>query len=429
MAKKTKKLMTVIVLWVFSLSVFWAWFAATVNLDKLYSQSTQEDSSDKSNFDSRNLVAYLKQIWSDMVKDVQGELNTAFIDIKNDIIWANKTQTTKKKQTFSFGNFFNSSSNTEEDSVLAVNKTYFEDVENHEYEKFIYILANKEIVNFKNHKFHPNHHLRVNEVVKMVMNTYAYKTSSELDFDDNNWELANVPAYYNKAYDLWLLDDVWDNDKFDRVVYYNDVKKIFSNFESRFDLMIYAWALERFEWAITRWEFAKVIVNVFDLKEDPAEKETIQVSSGDNEKILANVWIIDDGMINLSDENLTRAEFITILSKAILAYEWENTNLNRLWVEIYFSDLDYNSDLVAYVDFAKKLGLVDYLEETIKMEKYFGPDKYVTQAEMTYILNMFTDSSLNSNSNKLVSKEDYFNTIVSVFEFDDEKKTMRAFLG
>lgn len=406
MTTKKTKILLLTAMSVFLFPVISTWFAANIILEN-QSWSENEVFSNKSTFDSRAIVAFLKDVGNGIASDLKIAFNDTISELRSDLLGNKKDESFSTNSKLALSNLFDFSVFNNSDT-----ETYLADIVWNENEKYIRILANDEIINPKAKNFFPENHTRINEVIKMILNSYVEKSWDEIDFGDNNWSFENVPDYYQKAHDLGLLNGVWDNHKFDRIVYYEDVKKVFQNFESNFDVMIYIWALENFEWAITRWDFARNIVNIFALQEENVEEDADFIS------ILESRWILD--WINLNHKNLTRAEFIQTLAKAILRYQWEEDNLSRVWIEIYFTDLDYNSDLVAYVDFAKSLWLIDYLEETVKMEKYFNPNSFITEDEMNYTFNLISDSNFDLWSHKFVDKMDYLELLVSVFEFEEE---------
>lgn len=280
-------------------------------------------------------------------------------------------------------------------------KLSFVDIADSEYGYYIEELAQKGIVSTKNDKFYPDNFIRLNELMKMVVNSYRYRVWYSLKWDagltDKNYFDVVMPKYYNTAYEMWLMEwlsNIWD---YERFVSQRDLETVLKNFREQYPNLIHLHYYDepREPKTLRRWYVSKALYRslMLDIQGNISYLDSAYHKYGSAIQMLANLWISNTGNVNFyPDQDISRWDFIALLTKAYLQKNRGNLVVDD--VDFNISDLDYNSQYAQYVLFAKEHGLIDYLLETQRWETYIKLDQKMTKHEAYYILSKVTGTDI-----------------------------------
>ena len=102
-------------------------------------------------------------------------------------------------------------------------------------------LAKNGIIS-RSQKFYPNNFIRLNEVAKMIVNSYRFKVWYDIDWNawltDKVYFAKTMPKYYNTAYEMWLFEWIENLEDFERFVTYKDLNKILQNFKAQYPNLV-----------------------------------------------------------------------------------------------------------------------------------------------------------------------------------------------
>lgn len=249
----------------------------------------------------------------------------------------------------------------------------------------------------KSDKFYPNNFIRLNEVTKMFVNAYRfkvwYKVSGNAWLTDKSYFDKPMPKYYNTAYEMGLLKWLDNLEDYERFITYYDLEKIIKNFDNQYPNLVNLYYLDIAEWNdnLRRWDVARVVFKTMMLNSN------IEFTYDDivyNEywaaiQKLVNLWVIDeDSNLYNPESATTRNEFIILIVKVLLSTKDEHLDPAKFRWRI--KDLDYNSNLAEYIEYAEEEWFLDYLLETVRWETYFHPNDKITKHEAYYIISKVT---------------------------------------
>lgn len=154
-------------------------------------------------------------------------------------------------------------------------KNSFSDIMNHDYKEDIQVLADLWIINPQAYKFYPDNYLRNYEFIIMLTKTILKKENQDLniyvlDHTANISDLdsqASYTKYFEYAYHNWFLDYGFDPQTWKPTVHPNGfvtVQEINHILSKLVDKEV-SFEVESKEWLVTRWEFAEMLVDWFDL--------------------------------------------------------------------------------------------------------------------------------------------------------------------
>ena len=280
---------------------------------------------------------------------------------------------------------------TVEDSSYS--KLSFVDIADSEYGYYIEELAQKGIVSTKNDKFYPDNYIRLNELAKMIVNSYRYRVwyslNSDAGLSNNNYFDAIMPKYYNTAYEMWLLEGLSNVEDYERFVSQKDFETVLKNFQEQFPNLIHLHYYQEPEEPKTlkRWYVSKALYRtlMLDLQWNISYGDSAYHKYANAIQMLADLGISNTGNVNFNpDQNITRGDFIVLLTKAYL--QKTNSKLVINSPDFWVSDLDYNSPYAQYVLYAKENWFIDYLLQTQRWETYIKLNDTMSKHEVYHIL-------------------------------------------
>ncbi len=320
----------------------------------------------------------------------------------------------------------NTSNNIKQDIV---SQDYFSDVINNKDRYYINYLAKEKIISSNQEKFNPDNFVRLNELSKILVNSYRYKVWYKLDWNvwlsDKSYFNKLMPKYYNTAYEIWLLNWIENLEDFERFVSYNDLNKMLQNFKRQYPELINLYYLDIDQSAITikRWDLSRVVFKTLMLDVDKTKNVAYQDiyyhTNFDAIQTLANLDITNKQNSRFyPDNNISRWDFIVMFVKSYL-----KTNNKELWVsniDFDIVDLDYNSTYAPYVLYAKEEWLIDYLFEVVRAQNYINLEKRMTKHEAYYIVSNISDINLEYDvlkaDREYVSRWEVAQVIVDAFK-------------
>lgn len=256
-------------------------------------------------------------------------------------------------------------------------------------------LAKKWIIS-KSQKFYPNNFIRLNEVAKMIVNSYRFKVGYDIDWNawltDKVYFAKAMPKYYNTAYEMWIFEWIENLEDFERFVSYNDFNKILKNFKAQYpDLVnLYYMDIKESNANLKRWEVARTILRtmMIDSEETYSFEDIAYNEYGADVQLLADNWIIASDERFNPEADVSRKDFILWLVKTHLKHSGEHVENRAL--EQSLADLDYEAEYAPYILLAKNEWRVDYLVETVRWQDYLNLNSKVTQHEACYIISKLT---------------------------------------
>lgn len=272
-------------------------------------------------------------------------------------------------------------------------KLSFADIADNEYGYYIEELAQKGIVSTKNDKFYPDNFIRLNELMKMVVNSYRYRVWYSLNSDagltDKNYFDAIMPKYYNTAYEMWLMEWLSNIDDYERFVSLNDFETVLKNVKKQYPNLIHLHYYDepREPKTLRRGYVSKALYRslMLDIQWNIAYLDSAYHKYGSAIQMLADLWISNTWNQSFyPDQEITRWDFITLLTKTYLKSNNKNLELNNM--DFSISDLDYNSQYAKYVLYAKENWFIDYLLESQRWETYIKLNQKISKHEVYHIL-------------------------------------------
>jgi len=256
-------------------------------------------------------------------------------------------------------------------------------------------LAKKWIIS-KSQKFYPNNFIRLNEVAKMIVNSYRFKVGYDIDWNawltDKVYFAKTMPKYYNTAYEMWIFEWIENLEDFERFVTYNDLNKILKNFKNQYpDLVnLYYMDIKESNVNLKRWEVARTIFRtmMIDSEETYSYEDIAYNEYAADVQLLAENWIIASDERFYPEADVSRKDFILWLVKTHLKHSDEHVEYWAL--EQSLADLDYDAEYAPYILLAKNRWWVDYLVETVRWQDYLNLNSKVTQHEACYIISKLT---------------------------------------
>ena len=256
-------------------------------------------------------------------------------------------------------------------------------------------LAKKWIIS-KSQKFYPNNFVRLNEVAKMIVNSYRFKVGYDIDWNawltDKVYFANTMPKYYNTAYEMWIFEWIENLEDFERFVSYNDFNKILKNFKAQYpDLVnLYYMDIKESNANLKRWEVARTIFRtmMIDSEESYSFEDIAYSEYGADVQLLAENGIIESDERFHPEADISRKDFILWLVKTHLKHSGEHVENRAL--EHSLADLDYEAEYAPYILLAKNEWRVDYLVETVRWQDYLNLNSKVTQHEACYIISKLT---------------------------------------
>lgn len=310
------------------------------------------------------------------------------------------------------------------------NDLSFVDIADHEYWYFIEELANKGIVSTKNDKFYPDNFIRLNELMKMVVNSYRYRVGYSLNSDagltDNNYFDSLMPKYYNTAYEMWLLNWLKDINDYERFVSKKDFETVLKNFREQYPNLIHLHYYDepKEPKTLRRWYVSKALYRtlMLDVKWNIAYWDSVYHKYASSIQLLADLGISNTWNTSFyPDQDITRGDFIVLLSKSYL--QKTNSKLAVNDMDFGINDMDYNSPYAQYVLFAKEKWFIDYLFEVKKWETYIKLNDKLTKDEAYHILSKVTWVNMqwdNSNTDgENISRWEVADLLVNSFWLGD----------
>ena len=330
-------------------------------------------------------------ILSDEAKEVASGLRSKIVTFVKDGL---ETSTSRNKYDF-----------RAKDSTIQVNKNevisleseshIFSDMELDPNRYYAESLAKKWIIS-RSQKFYPNNFIRLNEVAKMIVNSYRFKVGYDIDWNawltDKVYFAKAMPKYYNTAYEMWIFEWIENLEDFERFVTYDDLNKILKNFKNQYpDLVnLYYMDIKETNANLKRWEVARTIFRTMMVDSDVSYSfEDIAYSEyGADVQLLADNWIIASDERFYPEADVSRKDFILWLVKTHLKHSGEHVENRAL--EQSLADLDYEAEYAPYILLAKNEWWVDYLVETVRWQDYLNLNSKVTQHEACYIISKLT---------------------------------------
>lgn len=321
---------------------------------------------------------------------------------------------------------------------ILTNSNKYIDIKNHPDREYINFLAEHNIISTQNNKFHPHNFVRLHECFKLIINSYRFKLWYDLNttigLTNNNYFNQYVPKYYNTAYEMWLFKWISNTENFERIILYNDLYVILKNFQNQYPNLINLNNVSKKDFQnpekhIKRWELAKSIINIFELNKNMEinlnqtdmnntinkkyKEKKLNIITNINDKYsftdienykykdeieqlirLNIIWDSNSTRFN-PNQNISRSEFIVMLTKAYLKNNNLELSINNLNFDI--SDLDYNSNYAKYLIYAKEEWILDYLIETKQKKTYIKPNQIITRDEVYHVITDMLWIDINQN--------------------------------
>lgn len=335
-----------------------------------------------------------------------------------------------------------STSETSSSSNITVNtpvkdelvlQEYFSDILYNKDRFYINYLAKEKIVSTNQEKFYPDNFIRLNELSKILVNSYRYKIWYKLDWNvglsNKNYFDKLMPKYYNTAYEIWLLNWLDNIDDYERFVSYDDLDQILQNFKRQYPELInlYYVDIDKSILTIKRGDVARIVFRTLMLDNDKnvdiAYQDIYYDTNFDAIQTLASLGITNtENSRFYPDDNISRWDFIVMFVKSYL--KKTNKTLEVSNIDFDIEDLDYNSIYAPYVLYAKEHGLVDYLLEIVRTKKYINLEKLITKHEAYYIVSNIANVSFDYNileaDKEFISRWESAQLMVDAFAFSSK---------
>lgn len=335
-----------------------------------------------------------------------------------------------------------STSETSSSSNITVNtpvkdelvlQEYFSDILYNKDRFYINYLAKEKIVSTNQEKFYPDNFIRLNELSKILVNSYRYKIWYKLDWNvglsNKNYFDKLMPKYYNTAYEMWLLNWLDNIDDYERFVSYDDLDQILQNFKRQYPELInlYYVDIDKSILTIKRGDVARIVFRTLMLDNDKnvdiAYQDIYYDTNFDAIQTLASLGITNtENSRFYPDDNISRWDFIVMFVKSYL--KKTNKTLEVSNIDFDIEDLDYNSIYAPYVLYAKEHGLVDYLLEIVRTKKYINLEKLITKHEAYYIVSNIANVSFDYNileaDKEFISRWESAQLMVDAFAFSSK---------
>lgn len=335
-----------------------------------------------------------------------------------------------------------STSETSSSSNITVNtpvkdelvlQEYFSDILYNKDRFYINYLAKEKIVSTNQEKFYPDNFIRLNELSKILVNSYRYKIWYKLDWNvglsNKNYFDKLMPKYYNTAYEMWLLNWLDNIDDYERFVSYDDLDQILQNFKRQYPELInlYYVDIDKSILTIKRGDVARIVFRTLMLDSDKnvdiAYQDIYYNTNFDAIQTLASLGITNtENSRFYPDDNISRWDFIVMFVKSYL--KKTNKTLEVSNIDFDIEDLDYNSIYAPYVLYAKEHGLVDYLLEIVRTKKYINLEKLITKHEAYYIVSNIANVSFDYNileaDKEFISRWESAQLMVDAFAFSSK---------
>lgn len=312
-------------------------------------------------------------------------------------------------------------------------KEYFLDVLYNKDKFYINFLAKEKIVSTSQEKFYPDNFIRLNELLKILVNSYRYKIGYNLDsnigLSNKNYFDKLMPKYYNTAYEMWLLNWLENIDDYERFVSYDDLNQILQNFKRQYPKLInlYYLDIDQSNITIKRGDICRIVFKTLTLDNDKyidiAYQDIYYHTNFDAIQNLASLWITNtENSRFYPDDNISRWDFIVMFVRSY--FKKTNKTLEVSKIDFDIEDLDYNSIYAPYVLYAKEHGLVDYLLEIVRAKKYINLEKFITKHEAYYIVsniaNVSFDYDILKADKEFISRWESAQLMVDAFEFSSK---------
>ena len=367
-------------------------------------------------------------IISDEAKEVASWLRSRFVTFVKE--WL-ETSTSKNKYDFRAKDTIKVNKN--EVISLESESPIFIDMEQDPNRYYAESLAKKWIIS-KSQKFYPNNFIRLNEVAKMIVNSYRFKVGYDIEWNawltDKVYFAKAMPKYYNTAYEMWIFEWIENLEDFERFVSYNDFNKILKNFKAQYpDLVnLYYMDIKESNANLKRWEVARTIFRtmMIDSEESYSFEDIAYNEYGADVQLLADNWIIASDERFNPEADVSRKDFILWLVKTHLKHSGEHVENRAL--EQSLADLDYEAEYAPYILLAKNEWWVDYLVETVRWQDYLNLNSKVTQHEACYIISKLTwitfDYDIISADKKYITRWEVASLLNKAYKLPSAKKAI-----
>jgi len=314
-----------------------------------------------------------------------------------------------------------------------ISQEYFSDILYSKDSFYINYLAKEKIISTSQEKFNPDNFIRLNELSKILVNSYRYKIWYKLDWNvglsDKNYFDKLMPKYYNTAYEMWLLNWLENIDDYERFVSYDDLEQILQNFKRQYPELINLYYLDLDQSIITikRGDICRIIFKTLmldnDKNTDIAYQDIYYHTNFDAIQTLASLGITNtENSRFYPDNNISRWDFIVMFVKSYLKANNKNLELSNINFDI--EDLDYNSSYAPYVLYAKEHWLIDYLLEVIRSKNYINIEKRMTKHEAFYIVSNIANISFDYNilkaDKEFISRWESAQIMLDAFSFSSK---------
>ena len=367
-------------------------------------------------------------------QETQRENSTRIRESLSDAIFkfVDFIKTKASKSTSETSSSSNITINTPVKDELVIQE-YFSDILYNKDRFYINYLAKEKIVSTNQEKFYPNNFIRLNELSKILVNSYRYKIWYKLDWNvglsNKNYFDKLMPKYYNTAYEMWLLNWLDNIDDYERFVSYDDLDQILQNFKRQYPELInlYYVDIDKSILTIKRGDVARIVFRTLMLDNDKnvdiAYQDIYYDTNFDAIQTLASLGITNtENSRFYPDDNISRWDFIVMFVKSYL--KKTNKTLEVSNIDFDIEDLDYNSIYAPYVLYAKEHGLVDYLLEIVRTKKYINLEKLITKHEAYYIVSNIANVSFDYNileaDKEFISRWESAQLMVDAFAFSSK---------
>lgn len=367
-------------------------------------------------------------------QETQRENSTRIRESLSDVIFkfVDFIKTKASKSTSETSSSSNITVNTPVKDELVIQE-YFSDILYNKDSFYINYLAKEKIVSTNQEKFYPDNFIRLNELSKILVNSYRYKIWYKLDWNvglsNKNYFDKLMPKYYNTAYEMWLLNWLDNIDDYERFVSYNDLDQILQNFKRQYPELInlYYVDIDKSILTIKRGDIARIVFRTLMLDSDKnvdiAYQDIYYNTNFDAIQTLASLGITNtENSRFYPDDNISRWDFIVMFVKSYL--KKTNKTLEVSNIDFDIEDLDYNSIYAPYVLYAKEHGLVDYLLEIVRTKKYINLEKLITKHEAYYIVSNIANVSFDYNileaDKEFISRWESAQLMVDAFAFSSK---------
>lgn len=367
-------------------------------------------------------------------QETQRENSTRIRESLSDAIFkfVDFIKTKASKSTSETSSSSNITINTPVKDELVIQE-YFSDILYNKDRFYINYLAKEKIVSTNQEKFYPNNFIRLNELSKILVNSYRYKIWYKLDWNvglsNKNYFDKLMPKYYNTAYEMWLLNWLDNIDDYERFVSYDDLDQILQNFKRQYPELInlYYVDIDKSILTIKRGDVARIVFRTLMLDNDKnvdiAYQDIYYDTNFDAIQTLASLGITNtENSRFYPDNNISRWDFIVMFVKSYL--KKTNKTLEVSKIDFDIEDLDYNSIYAPYVLYAKEHGLVDYLLEIVRTKKYINLEKLITKHEAYYIVSNIANVSFDYNileaDKEFISRWESAQLMVDAFAFSSK---------